>query len=721
MTRKKTRSPHKAATRLGRLLPFTHISADWHRLTIAFISITALSSLFLWNLVPEAVPLQIGDVSNREVRAPRSVTYLDVAATEASRRAMMASVEPITQYIPEAMEDSLAEFDGLVKELQSPENREIEPIATNFGIKTDVLRQLISGTNIRWGIYVPVLRSSLVAQMRLPIDDVDSVPVTTIIKTLHNSPLAKLNRNELRLAPYIIKSCLKSNIRIDIKATDDAKKRISQGVSPVFRSLVAGQVLIKPGQGVTKEQTDQLQALGLQYPKTNVWQWVAIVLLITVFIAITAFHLAQYHPHIYNDIKQLWLIVVIIFISTLGIKLGSNLIGYQIAGNSYGYLVVMSTCLAGMLIAVLVSPHLATLLVGIMSVQSAFLAHGDLRFTAISLVSALVGIYSVRNLHDRFDLVRATLWIAASGITLSVITSVSANGIFDYTLVDLIWGITMAIFAVMAFSLLVTVLERPFRVVTPLRLIELCNPETPLLKRLMLEAPGTYAHSVAIANLAAAAAKEIGANPLLARVGAYYHDIGKVKRPEFYVENQRLENVHERLTPSLSALIIGSHVTEGVNLAELSKLPHVVIDIIRQHHGTSLISFFYKQALTNGNCQDNNLEQQFRYGGPRPRSKEAALVMLADSVEAASRCLTKPTPASVENLVKRIIENKVDDGQLDHCQLTFADISLISKCFTHIVCSIYHARIEYPSNNGDTNASHDRQSEEKTNPEMLAL
>lgn len=721
MIRKKTRSPHKAATGQGWLQPFTHISADWQRLTIAFTCITSLSALFLWNLIPEAVPLQIGEVSNREVRAPRSVTYLDINATEASRRAMSATVKPITQLIPEATEDALREFDGLVQELRNSKSREIDAIAESFGISPKNLSQLVLSENINWDTFVPVVRDCIATQMNRPIDTTDPVTTLAAVDSLKHIRQAKLNSDELRLAPYLVKSSLKTNYKIDVKSTEDAKKRVAQSVSPVFRSLVAGQVLIKPGQAVTKEQTEQLQALGLQYPRSSVWQWVAIVLLITVFIAITAFHIAQYHPHIYNDTKQLWLIFIIIFISTLGIKLGSNLIGYQIAGNSYGYLVVMSTCLAGMLIAVLVSPHLATLLVGIMSVQSAFLAHGDLRFTAISLVSAMVGIYSVRNMHDRFDLIRAALWIAGSGIILSLITGVSTEGNLDYTLVDLIWGITMAIFAVMAFSLLVTVLERPFRVVTPLRLIELSSPETPLLKRLMLEAPGTYAHSVAVGNLAAAAAKEIGASPLLARVGAYYHDIGKVRRAEFYVENQRFDNVHERLTPSLSALIIGSHVTEGVSLAEQSRLPHVIIDIIRQHHGTSLISFFYNQAKNNGHHRDDNLEQHFRYDGPRPRSREAALVMLADSVEAASRCLVRPTPASVENLVKRIIESKMDDGQLDYCQLTFADISQITKCFTHIVCSIYHARIEYPASNGDMNANHDLQSEEKTHPESLPL
>ncbi len=723
MNRKKTRTPHTAAARANtrRLQPFQHISADWHRLTIAVVSVISLTLLFLWNLVPEAVPLQVGDVSNREVRAPRSVTYLDINATEASRRAMVSAVPPVTQSIPEALEDSVREFDGIVNELQNPKSREIEVISDNFGIPKQTLTDLVTSGRIRWNILIPALKSALILQMNEPIGDVDDVAVAKVMKRLNRNRVAKLNQTEIRLTPYLMRASLKSNFKVDVKATEDAKRRVSQSVTPVFRSLMAGQVLIKPGQTVTREQTDQLQALGLQYPRTSAWQWVSTLLLITIFIAITAFHIAQYHPHIYNDTKQLWLIYVIIFISTLGIKLGSNLIGYQVAGNSYGYLVVMSTCLAGMLIAVLISPHLATLLVGIMSVQSAFLAHGDLRFAAISLVSAMAGIYSVRQLHDRFDLIRGAIWIASSGILLSLVTGVSADGRLDYSAVDLAWGVAMAIVTVMAFSLLVTVLERPFRVVTPLRLIELSNPETPLLKRLMLEAPGTYAHSVAVGNLAAAAAKEIGANPLLARVGAYYHDIGKIRRADFYIENQRFENVHERLTPSLSALIIGNHVTEGAALAEQSRLPHVIIDIIRQHHGTSLISFFFNQAKNNGLATDVNMEQHFRYGGPRPRSREAALVMLADSVEAASRSLARPTPASVENLVKRIIKSKMDDGQLDHCQLTFADISLIAKCFTHIVCSIYHTRIEYPSVNGEPNASINQQSEEKTNPERLAL
>ena len=242
-------------------------------------------------------------------------------------------------------------------------------------------------------------------------------------------------------------------------------------------------------------------------------------------------------------------------------------------------------------------------------------------------------------------------------------------------------------------------LQRPFRITTDLWLLELSNPQHPLLRRLQSEAPGTYFGCLMVADLADAAAEAVGANALLARVAALYHDIGKLSRPAFFVENQVLlgvDNVHDKLSSSLSGLIIISHVKDGVELAREHRLPRELVDTIEQHHGTTLVSYFYQQALS-GERPESVSEDQFRYPGPLPRSKEAALVMLADSVQAAVKSIAEPTPPRVQQMVREIIRDRVVDGQLKECDLTFRDIAAVEATMARMLtASLFHTRIEYP-------------------------
>jgi len=228
------------------------------------------------------------------------------------------------------------------------------------------------------------------------------------------------------------------------------------------------------------------------------------------------------------------------------------------------------------------------------------------------------------------------------------------------------------------------------------RLLELSYPGNPLLKRLLTEAPGTYHHSILVGNLAEAAAEAINGDSLLTRVGAYYHDVGKLKRPYFFIENQmNTDNPHDKIAPTLSALILTFHVKDGVELAREYKLPEDIINIIEQHHGSGLCTYFYHKALENGQ-NESIAEEEFRYDGPKPQTREAALVMLADSVEAAVRSLQNRTYNRVEGMVHRILKDKLLDGQLDECDLTFKDLDVIASAFIQVLSGIFHARIEYP-------------------------
>jgi putative nucleotidyltransferase with HDIG domain len=255
--------------------------------------------------------------------------------------------------------------------------------------------------------------------------------------------------------------------------------------------------------------------------------------------------------------------------------------------------------------------------------------------------------------------------------------------------------------------------EGVFDIATDIKLLELLDPNQPLLKDLVYKSPGTYHHSIIIGNLAESAAEAINENPLLARVGSYYHDIGKAQKPEYFIENQRTnENKHDRLTPSMSSLIITSHVKEGVEMAKQQKLPSEVVDIIRQHHGTSLITYFYQKAREQVPLGVVS-EQDFRYPGPRPRTKVAAIVMLADAVEAASRTLVDPSPPRIQGLTSSVITRIFLDDQLSMCDLTLKDLREISKSFNQSLTAIFHHRIDYPGFDFTGEKKHNDHSDKK--------
>jgi len=382
--------------------------------------------------------------------------------------------------------------------------------------------------------------------------------------------------------------------------------------------------------------------------------------------------------------------------SLVGIR-AASLVGHGTTlTHELGFLGFAPLIAGGMLLSVLIHPLLALYVFAVLLAGVA-VSRGlpALTLGAVGLAGwgAILAIASMRRRTDMFwagSLLSALLAAGAFGIALGASVSwVDALG-------SGLWGVATGVGAVALFWLGMTLLERPFRLATPMTLLELAALEHPLLRQLRDRAPGTYFHSQQVGQLAEEAALAIGADSLLARVAGYYHDIGKLSKPEFFIENQNgVETLHAGINPTLSARIIAAHVREGVELARQHRLPTAVCDIIAQHHGTSLITYFYHQAVGGGH--DPVLEQHFRYEGPKPQTREAAIVMLADTVEAASRVLGDVTPARLANFVHEMIEMRRQDGQLDECNLTFRDLSLIEEAFVRVLVAARHRRIEYPS------------------------
>jgi len=315
-------------------------------------------------------------------------------------------------------------------------------------------------------------------------------------------------------------------------------------------------------------------------------------------------------------------------------------------------------------------------------------------FPIYFFIGSLVGAFSMLNTRRRSSILKGGFLVGLINLVVAVAFLLSKSLIISSTFFHVIGFAFMSGFVVSAIVyLLLPLFEYLFKIPSDISLVELLDVDHPLMKALMTNAPGTYHHSVIVANLVEAAAENIKVNKLVARVGAYYHDIGKIKKPHYFVENQTGESRHEYITPHMSSLVLIAHTKEGADLAREYNLPETIIDIIQQHHGDSLITYFYEKARSQG--EDVN-ESDYKYPGPKPTSKEAALIMMADAVEAASRVLVEPSPARIVSLVEKIIGRIIMEGQLDECDFTFKEIAEIKKSFIHTLTGIFHKRINYP-------------------------
>ncbi len=377
-----------------------------------------------------------------------------------------------------------------------------------------------------------------------------------------------------------------------------------------------------------------------------------------------------------------------------GVQVGNLAINSGNSGPLF-YLFLAPIVALGMLVSALSTPSLglATLSMSVIMLGIAgVLPPGIL---AAAWLSGAVSTHVVNPMKQRSDLLRALSLLLVAQIVIAASISLMSKWPITNVLEGATWAAVAAILATSIFWLGVAFLEKLFGIVSDWTLLELCSPEQPILRELVLRAPGTWAHSVGVANLAESAAREVNANPLLCRTMAYYHDIGKSLRPNFFIENQLDGNIHDDLSPALSAQVIASHVTDGVALAKKHKLPQVIIDGIEQHHGTSLITYFYVRAKENQSPHEEDIcEEKYRYAGPKPQTKESAILHLADMVEAASRVLksTKELPEFISSLV----EKSRADGQLDEAEITFKEVGQICDSFSKSLSALRHDRIEYP-------------------------
>jgi len=466
-------------------------------------------------------------------------------------------------------------------------------------------------------------------------------------------------------------------------------KSSGDGISTI--EIKRGELIIAKGQRVYKDHIQQLLSIEENEIQNNRNKFITgVLLLIFLLLIVTTIYLSLYEPKIFHDMPSLALIGVL---SVLIIYIAKAII----ISPFPSYAIPLAS--VSILLAILLSPRLAIFITVALSFTIGINVEHSINMAMMFLFGGLTGIFSVRNIRKRWHIIRSGILVGFAN-SISIITiGLLNNFTFDTIIVDTVWGFINGIICAFIVMGILPLLEDLFKLTTNITLLELSDMNHPLLKQMMLKAPGTYHHSLMVGNLSEAAAEAIGANSLMARVGAYYHDVGKIEKAEYFTENQLdAKSLHDKLTPSMSRLIITNHVKDGVEVGKKYKLRKVIIDFIEQHHGTGLVYYFFQKALERVEDESILKEEGFRYPGPKPQTKEAAIVLLADSVEAASRTLVNPVPGRVEELVHRIINNKFIDAQLDECELTLRDLNKISEAFTRVLMGILHTRVEYHEN-----------------------
>jgi putative nucleotidyltransferase with HDIG domain len=541
-------------------------------------------------------------------------------------------------------------------------------------------------------------------------------------------PLLKNQNYTLRnMVVDFTQRLIQPNITLNKSESEERKKKAAEGIKPVLNKIKAGEMILREGERVTEAQLLKLKASPVRKKKAQILVSCFGSALIILCILMTAYILHIHHQSqsALKNNKNLLFFATILITFFLIARLSESFVEFMtiyshfpISPSSVYYGIPLAS--GAMTICLFVGLEFAIPMAMLISIGAAIIFQNRFDIFIYFLLNSSMAAYWMQSCRERKVFIKAGVKLGFLNVILA--TAIDAY-IGDFSGSKPLWDWAFAFMGGVGAGIVTAgiapLVEIAFDYTTDIKLLELANLDQPILKRLMIEAPGTYHHSVIVGTMVEAAASEIGANPLLAKVCGYYHDIGKINKPLYFIENQTNGiNKHDKLAPSMSSLILISHIKDGVELAKKNKLGKVIVDTIRQSHGTSLIRYFYEKAKQLKGENAVNIDD-FRYPGPKPQTREASLVMLADVVEAASRTLANPTPSRIQGLVQNLINNIFSDGQLDDCELTLKDLHNIAKSFNKILDGIHHHRIEYPetpllTNGKGKDGSPDRQQAKQT-------
>ncbi|MDU2489436.1 MAG: HDIG domain-containing protein [Clostridium celatum] len=670
----------------------------WKRIFLFTVTAFLVYFIIMTVVTPKRYNFNEGDIASVDIKAPRDI--IDEEATSAKEQEVADKVEKKftlkNEVKIEASQNIKTFFDKLIN-LKSSEIEEKEKInelkkIEAFKLSDNQYKVLLDltvdkDTELQW-IALAAIDKAYENQIEEGnVDEIEEAK-SSVEEYLESQ---SLDSNLEEILKEMCDSQVKANYFFDQTKTDEAVKEALKSVSKVM--IKKNQIIVKEGEPITQKQITILTELGLVgegISKDYIYTYIIIAFYVLFILILQYMYLKKERKEVLRNTKLVFLILLLNLLSLVTTRIFTFVSLFLIP-------IACSPILITVFLDYKVSVIISSLNLMLISVIAGF----DPQIILVGIVGTIVASTSLRKISQRNDILYSTIYVAISVSIVVLSSGVLLSNNMKKTLLDMaLVALGAFISGILAMGLL-PFLESSFSLVTNMKLLELSNPNSPLLKRLLMETPGTYHHSVMVANLAEVAAEEVGANPMLARVGAYYHDAGKIKRPFFFGENQLGGvNPHDKISPGLSASIIISHVKDGLDLAKEYDIPSAISDMMIQHHGTTLVKYFYYNLKNNSNDPDSIKEDDFRYPGPKPQSKEAAIIMMADSVEAAVRSIQDPTLDKIENMVNNIVKDKLNSDQLNECDLTFRDLETIKSCFLKVLKGIYHHRIEYPKENG---------------------
>ena len=644
------------------------------------------------NLFTGSVSLVEGEVSDRDIVAPRTTSYIDVKKTKQLEAEVIASVANVYDIDVTVMKRADEAVGALFGALGSEAVRSADSKDKRIALIRETAGETVPQETIDGLLAMPsdqrkAVQDNATALLQQYFQRGINESEVELMKEgiAKDAEKLSLSDQQKRLTAALAKAYLTANVILDKEATDQRVAAALSNMEPVRGMVQKGQILVRHGDIVTQEQVDLMTELGLYSAPIGILSVSGVFVLVFVVMWMVRAYLRKFDPRIYRDDTQIFLIILVVT--------GSLLLGKM--ANFYSPFVspmAVGTLLLSILIGLRVGLCVGTALACFFCIMADF----DVRILIGAFLGNCVAVYSISRLAYGNSLTRTGLMLGVCSFlvvgAMGAAKSMALGEVFYDSFLALGGGILSAVITIGVLPYL----ENAFRITTPVKLLQVGQSNHPLLQRLLLEAPGTHHHGLVVANLAEAAANEVGADPILVRVGAYYHDVGKIYRPAFFVENQfGGDNPHDQIAPHLSARILTAHARDGVALCREYDIPQPIIDIVAQHHGTTSAGYFYHKAKQEAQDEEVN-EDDFRYDGPKPQTKEAALVMLADSCEAAVRSLDKPSSTQIETMVRKIITARLQEGQLGECDLTLRDIKTIGDVFVRSLSSMFHTRIEYP-------------------------
>ena len=664
--------------------------------TISITAIIASQNFFFQSIVENGI-------SKKDIIAQKTLTVEDVKRTEQHRREVAQKVEPIL--VP-------AEDDFIKSNLETIENSilQIRKKTSSEEEKKSELNILLDlSDNTKKDFIVNYLlnvdeqslreafdkaSSSLVSILRVGITEKDYARDN--IKTLiQNNLVPNVSKRQVSVISAILEQVIVPNLVVDEAATEIAKMNAQDSVKPYKVTFQKGEKIVFEGEPVTRLKRDALREAGYNVYELN-WQgilsiYILVLLLTMIYSAYLKVAKLPYFEPRYMALSGM--LALLACITAVVLPVGASPYVLPIPG-----VIIIA--------AIFLNPRVAFLLSVLLIIALTVGMQYNAQFTIVFLILSLIGMITISKIRytRRFDLIKVGFNLGVSGVLIMLslyfidkcLIDVSNALILRNCVYIFINGVMNSIIVLGVSPLL----ESTFQIITPYGLAELGDHNQPLLKRLQMEAPGTYHHSLMVSTLCEAAAEAIGANPILARVGAFYHDIGKLKRPFFFVENQSyysIGNPHNKLNPRLSKMVITAHPKDGLEIAKKNGLPNVICDFIMQHHGEGVAKYFYNQAVLEEGAENVKMEQ-FRYTGPKPNTKETAILMIADAVESAVRAMKGATNEEIENIIDKIIVERLNDGQLADSPLTLKDLKVIAMTFSRILRGMQHNRIKYQEN-----------------------